>query len=91
MSNNGEGVTYSIPGVFNNGRMTYSQLHIALHRLVRVRDVWKLHYEINSKEGIKKRIECWDEQIAIVENFIAEARQKRQQEADVLTIKLLTN
>jgi len=70
--------------------MTYSQLHIALHHLVKVRG-WDLYGKYLREEQIKKHAEYWDGQIAIVENFISEARQKRQQESDMLTIKLLTN
>ena len=66
--------------------MTYSQLHIALHRLVKIRD-----YEYSSEDKSKKHTEYWSGQIAIVENFISEVRRKRQQESDMLTIKLLSN
>jgi hypothetical protein len=90
LSNNGEGPTYSIPGVFQNIKMTYSQLHIALHRLVKIRD-YGLNYGYSSEEKSKKQTEYWDGQIAIVENFISEVRKKRQQEADLLTINLLSD
>lgn len=90
LSKDGEGVTYLIPGVFHNKRMTYSQLHIALHHLLKVKS-WALFSESSNEEHIKKRIEYWDEQIAIVENFISEVRQKRRQEADSLAINLLSN
>ena len=70
--------------------MTYSQLHIALHHLVKVRS-WAMFQEHLNEEETKKRIEYWDDKVVTTERIIAEVRRKRQQESDMLTIQLLSN